>query len=196
MGFQFRDKKDIKTFILYLLMQVERPIDLPTLNDIVAEDEFVNQFDFMDAFYELCETGAIEKSPSDWGELFVISSKGRMAAEMLEDDLTPTIKERSACSAMRLLAFSRRGAKAFSSIEEQRGKFILHCGVCDDDGDSMSIDIALDTKRRADTMKRNFDEKPEFVYRALLGVLSGDINYLAESWIDGECDFGHENKTE
>ena len=31
-------------------------------------------------------------------------------------------------------------------------------------------------------MKNNFDNSPELVYRGLLGVLSGYINYLADAW--------------
>ncbi|MBQ0125274.1 MAG: DUF4364 family protein, partial [Clostridiales bacterium] len=186
MGLRLKEKKDIKTFILYLLMQVDRPIDLPTLNDIVVQDEFVNQFDFMDSFYELCQTDAIISEMSDFGEVFSVSPKGRAAAEALESDIAGTIRERSACSAMRLLSFDRRGAKARSEIKEENGKFMLSCSVIDSDGKTMSLEVSLDTKKLAETMKRNFDEKPEFVYRAMLGVLSGDINYLAQSWIDCE----------
>ena len=83
MGFRFKDKKDIKTFILYLLMQVERPIELETLNDIVVQDDYVNQFDFMDAFFELCQTGAVTSGKENGVTLYEISSKGRTAAEKL-----------------------------------------------------------------------------------------------------------------
>lgn len=55
MPFMLRDKTDIKIFILYLLMHIERPVDFATLHDIVVQDDFVGQFDFMDCFYELCE---------------------------------------------------------------------------------------------------------------------------------------------
>ena len=61
MGFRFKEKKDIKTFILYLLMQIDRPVDIATLNDIVMQDDFVNQFEFMDALFELVASGAVAK---------------------------------------------------------------------------------------------------------------------------------------
>ena len=184
MGFRFKDKKDIKTFVLYLLMQVEKPIELETLNDIVVQDDYVNQFDFMDAFFELCQTGAVTSSKESGVTLYEISPKGRTAAEMLEGDLIGIIKERASCSAMRLLSFERRGAKAKSSIEEAGGRYMLTLEIIDIEGKSMELSLAIDSKRRAESMRRTFDEKPEFVYRALLGVLSGDINYLADSWAD------------
>lgn len=186
MGFRFKEKKDIKTFILYLLMQIDRPVDMATLNDVVMQDDFVNQFEFMDALFELVASGAVAKEITAEKTVYSLSPKGRVAAEMLEGDLVGVIKERSARSAMRLLSFERRGSHALSKVTEENGRFILSCTVTDKDGESFSLSVSLDSRRRADMMKRNFDEKPEFVYRAILGVLSGDINYLADSWIDDE----------
>lgn len=186
MGFRFKEKKDVKTFILYLLMQIDRPIDLATLNDVVMQDDFVNQFEFMDALFELVASGGVTKTETEGKTEYSLSTKGRVTAEMLEGDLVGMIKERSVRSAMRLLSFERRGSRAQSKVTEENGKFILSCKVTDKDGESFSLSVSLDSRRRADAMKQSFDEKPEFVYRAVLGVLSGDINYLADSWIDDE----------
>ena len=183
--FRLKEKKDIKTFILYMLMLIDRPIDMPTVNDIIVQDDFVGQFDFMDAFYELCASGAVTRAKSGETDVFSISPKGRAAAEMLEGDILGAIKERAAASAMRLLSFERRGSRAHSEIIENGGAVKLFCSVYDKNGKQMSLELALDSKKQAEAMKANFDEKPEFVYRALLGVMSGDINYLAEAWADG-----------
>ena len=86
MGFRFKEKKDIKTFILYLLMQIDRPVDIATLNDIVMQDDFVNQFEFMDALFELVASGAVTKDDSSGKTEYSLSTKGRVAAEMLEGD--------------------------------------------------------------------------------------------------------------
>ena len=185
MGFHFKDKNEIKTFILYLLTQIGYPVDSATLNDIVVQDEFVNQFDFMDAFYELCESGAVAREISDGKEVYSISPKGRSAVELLEDSLIGSIKERASRSAMRLLSFKRSGARPFCDITEKDGKFIIHLGITDNGGERMSVSARIDSRRGAELMMRNFSENPEFVYRAVLGVLSGDINYLSEAWL---CD--------
>jgi hypothetical protein len=42
--------------------------------------------------------------------------------------------------------------------------------------------VVLDTKRQAELMKYNFDDKNELVYKGLMSLLSGDVNYLADSW--------------
>lgn len=186
MGVRLREKDDIKTFILYLLMQIEHPIDLATLNDIAVTDDFVNQFDFMDAFYEISNTDLIAKETTPNGEVFSITPKGRDAAELLKGNIVNTIKERSAYSAMKLLSFSRTGAVSKSKIVESDGKYSLSCSIKTSESSIMSFDIVCDSKDKALSFKDNFDSKPEFIYRAILSVISGDMNYLADSWIKDE----------
>ena len=186
---QIKEKSDIKIFILYLMKQIERPVDFVTLNDIVVQDEFVNQFDFMDCFYELYQSGAIAKNETDGEDLYSITDKGSVVAETLESNIIPTIRERSMRSALRLLSFNRRGAKAKCSIEElPDGKCELRCYAKDENGEFLNLALKLDSYRQAELMKKNFDEKPELVYRTILGVLSGDINYLADAWINDDAD--------
>lgn len=51
----------------------------------------------------------------------------------------------------------------------------------------MKTSVVVDTKRQAELMKYNFDDRAELVYRGILSLLSGDMNYLADSWTsDGE----------
>lgn len=184
---QITDKTDIKIFILYLLRQIERPVDFVTLNDIVVQDGFVNQFDFMDCFYELCESEAVKKFISGENELFVITDKGTMVAETLQSNIIRTIRERSVRSALRLLSFRSRGAKASCSLEDEKdGKCCLNCRAQDAGGVFMQVSLLLDTRHQAELMKQNCDENPELLYRGILGVLSGDINYLADAWADDE----------
>ena len=42
MAFQLKNQNDIKIFILYLLMNVPRPLSYNELNDIVVQDELVS----------------------------------------------------------------------------------------------------------------------------------------------------------
>ena len=39
MGARLKNKNDIKIFILYLLQNINYPLDFPTINDIVVQDE-------------------------------------------------------------------------------------------------------------------------------------------------------------
>ena len=187
--FLLREKTDIKVFILYLLMNLDRPVDFVTLNDIVVQDEFVGQFDFMDCFYELCETDAVLKTTVDGKEYFAISEAGRAATEALQSDLLKTIREKGLRSAKRMLSYRAGGDRTESYVTEtEDGRFRLECVWKNRDGVYMQTSAVLPTKREAELMKYNFDDRAEFVYKGILSLLSGDMNYLADSWSADEDD--------
>ncbi len=187
MSYMLRDKTEIKIFILYLLMNAETPVDFVTLHDMVVQDDVVGQFDFMDSFFELAETEAVQKIEQDGKEFFTVTPKGREAASMLESDLSKTVRERALRSAKRYLQFRLRGARAKSRVvPTENGRFRLECECSDRDGVYMTTCVVLDSKRQAELMKYNFDDKAELVYRGLMSLLSGDVNYLADSWTVSE----------
>ena len=186
--FLLREKDDIKIFILYLLANIDRPVDLPTLNDIVVQDDFVGQFDFMDCFYELQDTDAITKSDVDGAECFSVSEKGRAAVEMLQSDLMKTVREKALRSAKRMLSFRADGAKTESKITTlSANKHQLDCVWRNHEGIYMQTSVVVPTRREAELLKYHFDDRAEFVYKGIMSLLSGDMNYLAESWADEEA---------
>jgi hypothetical protein len=42
----------------------------------------------------------------------------------------------------------------------------------------MNVSVFLDNKAQLEKMEYNFENNPEVVYRGLLALLSGEINYL------------------
>ena len=112
MSFTLRDKTEIKIFVLYLLMNAEDPVDFVTLHDMVVQDAVVGQFDFMDCFFELAETAAVQKIEMNGKEYFTVTPSGREAARMLENDLSKSVRERALRSAKRYLQYRLRGTKA------------------------------------------------------------------------------------
>ena len=186
MALRLTEKSDIKIFILYLLSQLERPLDYVTLHDICVQDEFVNQFDFVEEFYELLDMKALEMKTEENGEeLVYLTRKGRGTAETMKDRILPEILDHAVRSALQLISFKARGLAARSSIEEVGGgKYMLTCKIGGADGDHMETKLVLESLRQAERMRINFDERSEFIYRGIMALLSGNMNYLAESWSD------------
>lgn len=179
MAFLLRDKTDIKIFVLYLLRSIGTPLDFVTLHDIVVQDEFVGQFDFMECFFELCETGAIEKSEQDGKDLYSLTPDGKNAAEALQSDLLRTIRERALRSAKRFLEYQKNGCKAESEvIPLEGGKYKLLCRCMDREGVYMETAVVIESKHKAELLKLNFDDRSELIYNGLMSLLSGDMNYL------------------
>lgn len=189
------EKTDIKIFILYLLKQIERPIDFVTLNDIAVWDGFVGQFDFMDCFYELSRSQTIKKVTVDGAECYTLTDEGAWAAETLKSDIAGMIREKSVKTALRLLSFNRREARTGARLEDlPGGKCRLVCTARDIGGEFMNVSLVLETRHQAELMRQNYEENPELLYRGILGVLSGDINYLAEGWENDEQDTEDEDE--
>ena len=180
MALRLTEKSDIKIFILYLLAQLERPLDYVTLHDICVQDEFVNQFDFTEEFYELLDMKALEEKTGENGEKLVyLTHKGRETAETMKDRILPEILDHAVRSALQLLSFKAQGLSARSSIEELGGgKYMLTCRIGGQDGNHMETKLMLESLRQAERMRINFDERSEFIYRGIMALLSGDVNYI------------------
>ena len=179
MSFLLRDKSDIKIFVLYLLRHIEIPLDFVTLHDIVVQDEFVGQFDFMECFFELCEMGAIKGTKKDGEDYYSLTAEGKNAAEALQSDLLRTIRERALRSAKRFLEYQRNGHRTESEIVDlEGGKCRLICKCMDRDGVYMETSVVVENKHKAELMKLNFDDRSELIYAGIMSLLSGDMNYL------------------
>jgi len=171
-----KEKDDIKIFILYLLRNINEPLEFTTINDIVVQDEIVNYFDFADCFAELLDAGNIEEIKKESGKpLYKITDQGVNVADTLNSRILRSIRERSLRSAYRLLDFNARGAKASSSIvENPDGSLEFRCEIREPDKNILSINITVDNMRQIEQMKYYFDEYTEEIYTELVSLLSGD----------------------
>lgn len=183
---QIKDPMDIKIFILEMLKQIDIPVDIETLNAIVVQDGYVNGFDFLGCFYDLTNTKAIEViDDGKGGEKYKITELGSRICMTLESPDLQQIRDKAARSAMSLISFQNRKAKVFSDIETlDNGKFKLVCRASEENHPFFNLEITLDNQMKANSFRENYEENPEFIYRAILGLLSGDINYLAKAWQD------------
>jgi hypothetical protein len=103
----------------------------------------------------------------------------------MKDRILPEILDHAVRSALQLISFKARGLTARSSIEEvSGGKYMLTCRIGGREGDHMETKLVLESLRQAERMRINFDERSEFIYRGMMALLSGNMNYLAESWSD------------
>lgn len=175
-----KEKNDIKIFILYLMRNIGYPLDFSTVTDIVLQDEIVKYFDFAECFAELLETGNISETKDENGEsLYSVTDQGKQVADSLQSDIFMMIRERSLKSAMRLLSFKKRGSFIkCKSTPLPDGSFSLSCRIVESKEEIMNITLKVDNKKQLDRMTHNFEERPEAVYRGLMALLTGEINYL------------------
>ncbi len=182
---QFRDKNDIKIFILYLLRHIGYPLDFVSINDIVIQDGYVGYFDFVECFAELLETGNIAEirgeGPEETDELYEITPQGIHVADNLDSRILSSIREKSLKSALRFLSFRERGAKVkFDFRHLAGGRFEANCIITEKEEELLNVRLTLESSNQLERIRHNFYEKPEVVYKGLLAVLTGEVNYLID----------------
>lgn len=173
------NQTDVKIFILFLLDNINYPLDYSTIHDICIQNGYVGGFDFAACFSQLKELGHILEDGEADERYYVISPTGKMVAAELQSNLLLSIREKSLKSAMRLLSFKKRQATTTSSVEQREdGKFTFRCAITEPGGHILNLELCMSSRLQAEDMQKKFDKEPESVYRRLLAVLSADADYL------------------
>ncbi|MDD6798838.1 MAG: DUF4364 family protein [Firmicutes bacterium] len=176
---QLRDKNDIKLFILYLMRHVGYPLNFQEVSDIVIQDGIVGYFNFQECFAELLDAGTVEELKIDGEPYYSITPRGIHVADNLDSPSLNLIKERSLKSALRIISFKRRGDEIRCTYEELPGdRYIVNCIVIENREELLNVKLLLESKLQLEKIRINFNDKPEIIYRGILSLLSGEVNYL------------------
>ena len=178
---QVGGKNNVKIFVLYLMENINYPMDFVTLNDVVMQTDYVMYLDFAEGFGEMVDDGLVECVGKDEreSELYFITEKGRVIAAELKSDLLDSILDQSLACALRYLNFRKRGVEAKCRIiPTENGKYKFECSLTEKGELIFKTEMTVDSQNRAERMKANFKERPETVFRGVNALLSGNVNYL------------------
>ncbi len=176
---QLTEKNDIKIFILYLLNNINQPMEYADINDIVVQDGIVGPIDFAECFAELLDSGNVIEIVENSKSYYIISDRGIHIAENLSSDLKRYIKDKSLKSALRLISFKNGGNSIETSFKSRAdGKFDLSCRILSKKEPILEINITVENENQLNLMRYNFNDRPEVVYRGVLALLTGEIDFL------------------
>lgn len=179
MGSAIGSKQNVKIFVLYLMENINYPLDFITINDIVMQTDYVMYLDFAEAFHEMLDGGLLQAIAGETDPLYAVTEKGRYVARELKSDLLPSILDQSLSRALRYLNFKKRGIVPRCTVEKiDDGRYNVSCTFMERDVCIFSQTLTVDTLDRATRMKENFYERPEAVYRGVVALLAGNVNYL------------------
>ncbi len=171
---------DIKVFLLFLLDNISYPIDRTTVMEIVEENT-----DDISLDYDSCLAALVSSEHLYFDEVggeryYMISDKGRLVAAELYDSLDKGFREKSLRSAIKHISLSKSGASIRSYITEaEAGRFTVTMEARDRYGTLMSTSLTVNSRAEAETIKKNFDNKPDGVYRGILFAATGRLGYLS-----------------
>lgn len=176
------EKKDVKIFVLYLLEKINYPLEYVTINDIVRQNDLVSFIDFAECFAEMLDDKLIIDTSKSHPPMYVVSDKGSYVARTLQSEIIDSILDMSLQSALRFLTLKQRKAEVVCITKElSDGKFQLYCALEENKQVVFSSTLIVQNEAQAERMKSKFKEKPDIVYKGVLALLTGDMDYLFES---------------
>ena len=180
MGSPIGSMRNVKIFVLYLLENINYPLDFATINDVVMQTDYVMYLDFAEAFYQMLDMDLIEKIDDGEGkELYLITAKGRCVARELKSDLLASMLDKALAKALQFLDFKKREVVARCTIEKtDDGRYAVICSFTEKKVCIFSQTLIVDTENRASRMRDNFYERPEVIYRGVVALMAGNVNYL------------------
>ena len=173
--------RNVKIFVLYLMQNINYPLDYVTINDIVMQNDYVMYIDFAEAFHEMLDADLIEICEhNEAGDpLYMVTNKGRIVATELRSEVLTSLLDKSLECALRYLDFKKRGIKISCKVEKREdGRYDVICIIKERDDVIMQNNVVVDSLNRAKRMEDNFRDHPEIVYKGVMALLSGNINFI------------------
>jgi len=167
-------ENEIKVFILYLINYAGCGLAYDDIFNLAQETGATGYFDFSEVFAKLAQENNVREND----ELYFITERGRTIAENLAH-LVPTIlKNKCAASAARLLELKKLGADFYSKIEPENGGYRFICGIKNKNSEIFNISLLVKEESAADNMQKIFNERPDYIYRAVLAMMTGDPAFI------------------
>ncbi len=185
MGATISAKRNVKIFVLFLMENINYPLDFVSINDIVMQTDYIMYLDFAESFHEMLDADLIACEELDGEKYYYVTHKGSFVARELHSDILSSILDKSLEAAFRYLDFKKRGIEARGTYEARGdGKFDLTCSILEKGKQIFQTTIVVDTENRAIRMRELFMERPEIVYRGTVALLTGQMNYLFDKDTD------------
>lgn len=178
------NEKEIRTqakiFILYILGNIGEAVEFTTLNDMVLQDGLVTYFDFAAAFSDLLDKKQVDAmgETAEGEPLYTITEEGKSVLDTYQHEFSPAVRDRAVRHAMRVLAFKREGVRQSSSITQTGTGWTLTCSIADQQKELFRTSVFLSDRAYAEQLRDNFDDRADIIYRGVLSLLSGDVNFI------------------
>ncbi len=179
-GFELKTTTDIKVFMLFILDNLGYPVEHGTIIDIVEENLNDISLDYAECLRQLVITEHLLYDKVDEIEYYMISDKGRVVASELYDSLDKSFLERSLRYAIKYISLSKSGARTRCVISETEGKrYRVTMEAYDRHGELMNTSVTVNSMSEAELIKKNFEAKPDAVYRGVLFAATGRLEYIS-----------------
>ena len=178
--FRLETRTDIKIFLMFLLDNINRPIDYTTISEIIMENVDEVTLDYETSLRELADDGHLLFDEIDGEKYYMISPGGRKVASELYDTLDREFRERSIHYAIRHISLIESGAKIRTSITKtENNRYKVTLEAMGEIGEIMSTSVTVNSRSEAEMIRKNYESKPDAVYRGIFFSITGRLEYIS-----------------
>ena len=168
LGF-IHDMMDVKVLILFVASRSNYPTTTQEIYELCYQDDCLSYFDVCTAVPEMVASGHLECTEED---RYCITQKGRQTAELTEDSIAFTVKQRAENAVARFNRQLRRSSFVKSQImPRDNGDYSVVIGLDDEMGNLMTLELVAPDQRQAVRMSRMLEKKAEIIYNLTMAEL-------------------------
>lgn len=171
-----------KIFILYILCNIDEPLEFTVLNDMIQQDGLVTYFDFAAAFSDLVAGGQVVTAgeAEDGEALYTVTQEGRSVLEIYGGEMPKDVQDRVLRHAQRVLVSKRRGVRYHAVVAPTGNGWTVTCTISDHSKTLFSTSVYSATYEYADKLREGFEDRSDIIYRGVMSLFSGDVNFIFE----------------
>lgn len=175
-----RSRSEIRLLICYLLKSLDAALPRNLIIEAVLQEGLANYFELNQAFDELVKNGQLRSETEDDEEVFKITDTGREIAELLETNLTRTVRDKAVRAAVNLLTVHRREKENSIVIEKtDRGyniKLEMYATANDkkEGRNFFSLSLFTSDAMQAEIIKKGFLKDPVKLCEMVISKLLND----------------------
>ncbi len=178
--FTLNTMTDIKVFVLFILDNLGYPLDHTSVISILSENTDKIIFGYDECLRELSDAGHLLYDEVNGEKYYMISDTGHMIASELYDTLDKDFRDQSLRYAAKYFSLSKSGARVKSIVEKtENNKYRVTMKAYDLEDEVLSVSITVTSKIEAEKMARNFEAKPDGLYRGVLFSATGRLEFLS-----------------
>ena len=177
LGF-IHDMMDVKVLVLFVVSRSNYPLTTQEIYELCYQDDCLSYFDVCTAVPEMVASGHLQ---SQEDEKFTITEKGRQTAELTEDSIAFTVKQRAENAVARFNRQLRRSSFVKTQIlPRDNGDFSVVIGLDDEMGNLMTLELVAPDQRQAIRMSRMLERKAEVIYNLTMAELMEEEENLED----------------
>ena len=167
-------ENEAKVSILYMMDYIDIKLCYDELWELAQECGFMGYFDFAEIFSKLIQENNICKDE----DMYFVTERGKTIAENLGYLISTAVKDKCAIGASRMIDLKKLNADFYSTIEPQEGGYSFVFGIRNQTGEIFNASLFVKEKELAEKMRVTFDERPGYIYRYILGMMTGEIDFI------------------